>query len=124
MIFVQVPLLALVYATPRGKHAQHLIHGSLAEILRDHQAYKVIYVRQPLAGPMPDRHLAVKTAGADLRTRLFNILCVGIQSLNDIRITGTKCGGQLPVPATEMDHQPATNAGRLDDRTAFILRHG
>jgi len=48
------------------------------------------------------------------------VLRIGVQTLDQAALPGSQCGGQLPIAATDMNDNPAANAGGFEDIAGLI----
>ena len=110
----RIPLLDVGHAA-RTQHAQHLSRRHLAGVLRDQEIDQVVGIRQPLAGPMLHRHLAVEAQRPDQPAGLAHALGVGLQAVNQVAIARPQRRRHPAVPTAQVNDQAALDAGGLQN---------
>ena len=98
-----------------GQHAQDLVHRDLAQVFGHQQVDQVVDVREPAAREPFDRHPAFAPQRFDVASGPLDVGGVGVQAVHQVTIGSGQRGGQSPVAATEVDDQPAPDAGGFKD---------
>ena len=105
-----------------SKHSHEFARRNRTGILAHDQRRQVVHVGEFLAVPVHDRHRAVCSELTDGRAGRFNAPGVRLQSLNDTIICQAQRRSELPVPATDVDHQAAMEVGRRGNLLGLIRR--
>ena len=89
------------------QNAQNLVHRDIHLLLRHDKVDKVVGVRQAVTSELFDRYLAVKLERLDMLTGLLDVLCIGVQAVDQVTVICAQCGCELTVPAVHVDYQAA-----------------
>jgi len=96
--------------------AQHAKHFFVAYIRlpADYQhVYQVVDIRQPAAVPLGNRNVAVESERLNVAACGFDLVRIGVESLDHVVIVSSQGGGQTAVATVEMDDQAALYPGHL-----------
>jgi len=97
--------------TPGGEDAKDLLHLHAAGLANNHQVDQVVGMGKVGAREPIHRYPPVAPELLDIPPGPGDVVCIGIQALQQVALAGAERRRQHPVAASQVDHQAAPDTG-------------